>query len=125
MCDFSGKMFKMQRRIHNRRQAEAPGFGPEQLDSSSTWSSMRQGISFPTASENRSSNPDGMFGCFLIRRVNDNLPLFARAFALAADAGLFLQNEMQDATFTRRHGVEAKRRVRFADAASRNASGKF
>jgi hypothetical protein len=86
---------------------------------------MRRGISFPTVSENLNSNSALIFRRFLIRGVNYNLAFFACAFALTTDAGLFLQNEMKNAPFARRHGVKAKRRMGFADAAGRDASGKF
>ena len=42
-----------------------------------------------------------MFRRFLTRGINDNLPFFACAFAFAADAGFFFQNQMQDAPFAR------------------------
>jgi hypothetical protein len=62
---------------------------------------------------------------FLFRGENYDLAFFAGAFARSADAGFFLQDEMQDAPFSSGHGIESKWSVRFANAFGGDASGKL
>ena len=122
---FSAKEIHSRMRIP-RGQKVSPAGRPGEQDSLFKLFSTRKGASSPTVSRNRSSHSRLiLWSYFLTRRVNHDLPFFACAFALAADAGLFFQNQVQDAPLARRHGVEAERGVRFANAAGGNVRGKL
>jgi len=60
-----------------------------------------------------------------IRGENDDLTVLADSFAGGSDAGFRLQYQMQDAPFTRGHGIESKRGMSFADAVGGNAGGEL
>src|SRR5450759_2687281 len=62
---------------------------------------------------------------FSIGGEHNDLAFFPGAFARGPYAGLFLQNQMQDAPFARGHGIESKWRMCFANALGGNACGKL
>ena len=83
------------------RQEASLGFVRVGPDSPFKSFSMRQEPSFPTVSGSRNSDLALDVPVVLIRGINDDLTLFARTRAFAADAGFFFQNKVQDAPFAR------------------------
>src|SRR5579862_7989984 len=57
---------------------------------------------------------------FQIGGEDDHLARLAHTLARGADAGLVLQNEMDNAPLARAHGIKAERRVRCAHALRRD-----